>query len=183
MKTQKIVHYKISVRTTFMADHPRAGQPTDFVDKIIQAIIANVIQKAVKGNILKYFEDSKITTIRENYALWEKRMQKVKAGKAVIDLYYWEKPGGYYTKDNKQIVFATLDKDSGCGLQRLILKPKCVLSDSIELFSIDQNFYNPLNMAFLAKNDGLTYEDFKAWFKRYDLSKPMAIIHFTPFRY
>ncbi len=35
----------------------------------------------------------------------------------------------------------------------------------------------------LARNDGLSLEDWEAWFKDYDLSKPMAIIHFTPFRY
>ena len=35
----------------------------------------------------------------------------------------------------------------------------------------------------LAKNDGLSLDDFKAWFKSYDLSQPMAIIHFTSFRY
>lgn len=35
----------------------------------------------------------------------------------------------------------------------------------------------------LAKNDGLSLEDFKAWFKNYDLSEPLAIIQFTKFRY
>jgi len=35
----------------------------------------------------------------------------------------------------------------------------------------------------LAKNDGLSLQDFKDWFKGYDFSKPMAIIHFTRFRY
>jgi hypothetical protein len=35
----------------------------------------------------------------------------------------------------------------------------------------------------LSKNDGLSLPDFKAWFKNYDLSEPMAIIHFTKFRY
>ena len=35
----------------------------------------------------------------------------------------------------------------------------------------------------LAKNDGLTLPDFKEWFYKYDLSTPMAIIHFTKFRY
>ena len=35
----------------------------------------------------------------------------------------------------------------------------------------------------LAKNDGLSLEEFKEWFKGYDLSQPMAIIHFTRFRY
>jgi len=35
----------------------------------------------------------------------------------------------------------------------------------------------------LAANDGLLTEDWYRWFKKYDLSKPMAVIHFTSFRY
>ena len=37
----------------------------------------------------------------------------------------------------------------------------------------------------LAENDGLTLADWEAWFSnpKYDLSEPMAIIHFTKFRY
>jgi len=32
-------------------------------------------------------------------------------------------------------------------------------------------------------NDGLSFDDWLDWFKDYDLTKPMAIIHFTPMRY
>ena len=32
-------------------------------------------------------------------------------------------------------------------------------------------------------NDGLSFEDWEDWFRGYDLSKPLAIIHFTKFRY
>ena len=41
------------------------------------------------------------------------------------------------------------------------------------------------NIFMLAENDGLTFADWKAWFSnpKYDLSEPMAIIHFTKFRY
>ncbi|MGJ0538292.1 hypothetical protein, partial [Enterococcus faecium] len=35
----------------------------------------------------------------------------------------------------------------------------------------------------IARNDGLSIDDWEAWFRNYDLSKPMAIIHFTKFRY
>lgn len=35
----------------------------------------------------------------------------------------------------------------------------------------------------LAHNDGLSTDDFKEWFRGYDLSQPLAIIHFTKFRY
>jgi hypothetical protein len=40
-----------------------------------------------------------------------------------------------------------------------------------------------LQVPIIAKNDGLTKEDFTAWFKPYNLSEPMAILHFTNFRY
>ena len=32
-------------------------------------------------------------------------------------------------------------------------------------------------------NDGLSLDDWFSWFNDYNLSKPMAIIHFTNFRY
>ena len=35
----------------------------------------------------------------------------------------------------------------------------------------------------IALNDGLSFEDWENWFKNYDLAQPMAIIHFTKFRY
>ena len=38
-------------------------------------------------------------------------------------------------------------------------------------------------MVSLAKNDGLSLNDWVYWFGGYDLSEPMAIIHFTKFRY
>lgn len=33
------------------------------------------------------------------------------------------------------------------------------------------------------ENDGLSLADWCDWFRHYDLSKPMAIINFTKFRY
>ena len=35
------------------------------------------------------------------------------------------------------------------------------------------------NIEDLAKHDGLSFEDWREWFKGYDLSEPLAIIHFT----
>ena len=48
--------------------------------------------------------------------------------------------------------------------------------------------FSPLNgqrieLPLLAKNDGLSFNDWFYWFEKYDLSKPLAIIHFTKFRY
>ena len=35
----------------------------------------------------------------------------------------------------------------------------------------------------LAHNDGLSEVDWRNWFERYDLTEPLAVIHFTKFRY
>lgn len=96
-------------------------------------------------------------------------------GKAVLSLRYWS--GKPYR--SKQVEFTVLDKDSGVGTQKLIwtednsmnLRPR--IYDSCEIIGEDE----------LAKNDGLSIDDLKDWFKNYDLSKPMAIIQFTEFRY
>lgn len=117
----------------------------------------------------------KLHTIRANYPLWEKRMKEVQEGRAVIELFYWsDKP-----YRSKQIVFATLDKDSGCGVQKL--------TSCSDLFGMAQCRIDNSTQAdfrgMLSKNDGLSLEDFKAWFKNYDLSEPLAIIQFTKFRY
>jgi hypothetical protein len=176
MKTQKIVHYKIMVSTVFPAGHPRKGQRTYFKDKIELALgkfVACDIIEHDKPGIIHL--EPKLHTIRNNYPLWVERIKKVHAGKAVIDLCYWKLPGGRFTPGNEAIPFATLDKDSGFGVQELRWLTTCTaqIRDNAQLINDIQ----------LAKNDGLSIDDFKAWFKGYDLSKSMAIIQFTTFRY
>ncbi|MEA4975972.1 MAG: hypothetical protein VB046_09580 [Paludibacter sp.] len=174
----KLTHYKIPVSPRFLSGHPRAGEKTDFVEKIVN-------NKSIWGGLestrlLSQEEFGvKIHTIRKNYPLWKKRMQKVYDGRAVIDLCYWAKPGGRFTPGNELITFATLDKDSGCGVQKIIFKDNFVCA-AIET-SYAANLVVPASI--ISVNDGLSLEDLEAWFKGYDLSEPMAIIHFTKFRY
>lgn len=167
MKPEKIKRYRLGVSRNFPTTHPRKGDPTQFEAKI---------QFALHNN--KFWQ--KLHTIRANYPLWEKRMKEVKAGRAVIELFYWEdKP-----YRSKQIVFAVLDKDSGCGVQELDMS--IFLSHSMGFVNFKELTFSgakEIDIKTLAKNDGLSLEDFKAWFKKYDLSQPMAIIHFTSFRY
>lgn len=169
MKIQKIKRYRLPVGKTFPATHPRKGEETFFVEKI-----ENNENLSCMSAITRIFSATefgvKIHTIRSNYPLWEKRMQEVQEGRAVIELFYWDdKP-----YRSKQIVFATLDKDSGCGVQKLFC---------------DDYLYSALidgkrcSFDSIPENDGLSHQDFESWFKGYDLSKPMAIIHFTKFRY
>jgi hypothetical protein len=108
-------------------------------------------------------------------------MKKVQEGKAVIDLFYWELPGGRWTKDNQQIVFATLDKDSGCGMQEIVFLNNDITQANIQNTELDE--FECEDYEYIAQNDGLSVKEFKSWFKGYDLSKPLAIIQFTKFRY
>ena len=96
----------------------------------------------------------------------------------MLSLRYWQDERGRSVKGNKQVEFAVLDKDSGVGVQMLTF-------DEGSLMQTYANINNDYNVRIwdLAKNDGLSIDDFKDWFKNYDLSKPMAIIQFTEFRY
>ena len=40
-----------------------------------------------------------------------------------------------------------------------------------------------IHLTELAQNDGLEFNDFLSWFEDSDLTEPLAIIHFTKFRY
>lgn len=163
MKTEKIKRYRLGVSTKFPKTHPRAGQSTYFKEQI-------------NGSFPYGTPDSrrKIHTIRSNYQLWEKRMQEVQEGRAIIELFYWaDKP-----YRSKQIVFATLDKDSGCGIQKIEFN-----NNEINEPLVGRYLLRKIDIAHISQNDGLSFQDFKDWFKSYDLSKPMAIIHFTEFRY
>jgi LysM repeat protein len=40
-----------------------------------------------------------------------------------------------------------------------------------------------LTLKQIAENDGLTVEDWKAWFTGMSFAEPLPIIHFTKFRY
>jgi hypothetical protein len=177
MKTKT---YVITVSRTFPKTHARAGENTYFVQKIRNALHdykeSSVDCYDENGNeTCVLIRERKIHTIRGNYELWEKRMAEVQKGNAVISLRYWS--GKPY--NSKQVEICQLDKGSGCGVQELSFL-NSNFSDPIVL----QSKHNPhLTRDMLAINDGLSLDDFKEWFKGYDLSKPMAIIHFTNFRY
>ena len=153
----------LTVSRTFPKTHKRAGEETDFVINLFHAINPVVYSDSV---------DKKIHTIRSNYPLWEKRIKEVQEGKAILSLRYWSgKP--YHSK---QVEFAQLDKDSGCGVQSIQMTPFG--------WVVNSSYSDPTSNE-LAKNDGLSLDDFYEWFRgktTIDM-EPMAIIHFTGFRY
>lgn len=163
--------YVLTVSRSFPSGHKRAGDHTFFVEKI--SIEEGGLRAIYKNEDIS----PKIHTIRANFQLWKKRFDEIEAGRACLSLRYWE--GKPYR--SKQVEFLRLTRDDGIGLQELHfvsgdIDYPCV---SPEKISAVDDLLTPI----IARNDGLPLDDFKDWFKGYDLSGSLAIIHFTNFRY
>ncbi len=151
--------YVITVSRNFPNEHERKGEETKFIESIESKI--------------------KIHTIRGSFELWKKRFHEIEKGNAYISLRYWS--GTPYK--SKQIEFKRLTKDDGIGIELLVFDEK--LATPFPNIISKEKIYVPRisNVDELASNDGLSSKDFKEWFKGYDLTKPMTVIHFTKFRY
>jgi hypothetical protein len=149
--------YVIIISEKFPAYHPKAGQPTDY------------------PRAIKHYD--KIHTIRGNYALWEKRFKKIEQGIAQLSLRIWE---GRPRQSNQLEIFR-YDRTHKIGIEKLVIQPDCFQGEPLP--AISEQFFHPRILRKIAKNDGLTYDDFQAWFKPYNKREEMAIIHFTHFRY
>jgi hypothetical protein len=148
--------YVIILSKHFLANHKRAGEETHFKEKFLNG--------------------AKLHTIRANYPLWERRIKEVQAGNAVLSVRQWT--GKPYR--SKQVEIARLTAKDGVGIQKLSFDKDKDGVSSFKFFDIDGRCFDRKT---LANNDGLSLEDWEEWFRGYDLSKPLAIIHFTKFRY
>lgn len=157
--------YRLPLSRVFPAAHPREGEETNFFNKIQFTRNALNSESPVLGQY-----DIKLHTIRKNVEYWSKRIDEILKGNAVLEVYEWT--GAPYKSKAKTLF--TLDKDSGIGYQKLELTP---------LGWFINDYDSDVDSQTLAKNDGLSYEDFKNWFKKVKLNEPMIIIHFTSFRY
>ena len=154
--------YVITLSRHFLTNHKRAGEETHFKEKFL-----------LGQGLTDYDTPSlaKIHTIRANYPLWEKRIKEVQEGRAALSIRQWT--GKPYR--SKQVEIATLTAENGVGVQKLEF-----YNNTLGLCHIGIVYQRKYE---LAHNDGLSFEDWEEWFKGYDLSEPMAIIHFTKFRY
>jgi hypothetical protein len=111
----------------------------------------------------------KLHTIRANYDLWKKRIDEVNAGTAMLSVREWSgKP--YQTK---QVELFQFTAENWIGIQKLEnphTRVGAIIDDQLN------------SWADVANNDGLSFEDFCDWFKSAK-NEPMAVIHFTEFRY
>jgi hypothetical protein len=162
--------FVLMISRQFPSTHKRKGEETEFSINIIHAITPAPFIETV---------DKKLHTIRANYEFWEKRIKQVQEGKAILSLRFWS--GKPY--NSKQVEICQLDKDSGIGVQQIGFFRNEAFHPLLYLNNIKGINEKSMNAYLLAENDGLPIEDFAEWFKNYDLSKSMAIIHFTKFRY
>lgn len=146
--------YVIILSKVFPTTHPRKGENTRFFNPLKMSL-------------------QKLHTIRSNYPLWKARFEKIEAGKACLSVRFWEdKP-----YRSKQVELARLTAEDGIGLQMLSFAPFYTLTVPF----VDSHRIAPDT---LAANDGLSLQDWRDWFLgTADLTSPLAIIHFTKFRY
>lgn len=154
---KKLKTYVITVSEKFPKTHPKKGEPTNFPLSI------------------KHYD--KVHTIRGNYPLWKKRFEQIDKGEAILSVRIWT--GKPY--QSKQAEIFKYDKTRGIGLEIVNhlddLGFACIAKES-------SYHYTRTPTSELAKNDGLSLEDFKDWFGHNDLNnKQRVIIHFTDFRY
>lgn len=157
--------YVLTLSKVFPAYHSRKGEPTNFKEAFKAGQVFN------RGGESLY-PHPKIHTIRSNFALWEKRFKEIEKGEAILSIRQWSgKP--YHSK---QEIICNLTNTDGIGLQKLyvagcaVIHPKFVDGCSVKCWD-------------LASNDGLSVLDWMNWFKNYNLVEPLAVIHFTKFRY
>ena len=147
--------YVITLSKFFPAKHPKKGRRTQFFIKFLDGLCGSPHWK-------------KVHTIRANYELWRKRFKKIENGEACLSVREWT--GKPYVSPQREI--ARLTREDGIGLQCCWLNCRTIIIDG-----------HPIDPETVAWRDGLTLEDWEAWFKNYDKSKPLAVIQFTKFRY
>lgn len=175
--------YVIILSKQFPQGHRHSGMPTRFRCAYLQGrelcsdciTQCNYDEDAIQRmgrtcsrNLWKY---RKIHTIRANYALWEKRIREIERAEACLSIRQWS--GKPYR--SPQIEIGRLTRTDGVGIQKLeIYSPFAIIIDSM--------LHTPELEQELAHNDGLSIGDWRSWFRDED-NQPMAIIHFTDFRY
>lgn len=157
--------YVLMLSQVFPADHPRAGEPTYFEEKVLCGL-------GKSGGF-----EPKIHTMRSNYQYWKDRFDLIDKGEACLSIRKWS--GKPYR--SKTIEIARLTKEDGIGLQKANIRidkeygvPELFLENGIRTSAWG---------GLIATRDGLTPRDWCSWFQNHDPFKPIAIIQFTKFRY
>ena len=171
--------YVLTLSRHFLANHKRAWEETHLKEKFLlgQGCPDCASPQDLSGinisdcnSCVRAYSLPKLHAVRANYPLWAKRIKEVQAGRAVLSVRQWT--GKPYAGQQEEI--AKLTAADGIGIQRLdifdLMRP--VKVDGRLVYLMD-----------LAHNDGLSFSDWYDRFRLANVKKPMAIIHFTKFRY
>lgn len=153
----KLKTYVLTVSEYFPVTHSKRGTPTGF---------AFAIEIGCKKH-----------TIRANYSLWKKRLDEVMDDKAILSVRYWS--GKPY--NSKQVTVKNFVATDGVGIEKIEFLKDGDGVPALKYPTVNNRQNPPIWL--IAENDWLPFIDFKEWFKNYDLTQPMAIIHFSRFRY
>lgn len=173
--------YVITLSQVFPTGHSQSGNETNFKFEFLlgqhcpdcemkQDLSGEEISRC--NSCVRACLRPKLHTIRANYPMWEKRIGEVQSRQAVLSVRQWT--GKPYR--SPQVEVAKLTSEDGVGIQKL------AFCGELSRFKIENGINIPITEE-LAQNDGLSLENWIEWFKGYDLNQPMAIIHFTKFRY
>ena len=177
--------YVLTISKAFAKKHSNRIYPTYFKERFFlgQGWPDCVIPQDLSGENISNCNSCvracflvKLHTIRANYPLWEKRIKEIQTGNAVLSIRQWS--GKPYR--SKQVEIARLTAEDGVGIQKLSFDKDRDGVSSLKFFDINEKY---IDWEILANNDGLSKEYWQEWIRGYDLSKPLAIIHFTKFRY
>lgn len=153
-EAKNLVKYSVKIAKHFPVGHYKAGELTNFKEKILAM--------------------EKIHTIRKNYAWWKKRFEKLNNEKAILIGDEWMgRP--YYS--GKNVLFLAPSPALQC---LRFCSNGDILIDG-ELWFKAENMETGVRI--LAHNDGLTRNEFKHWFvdKKTGLlpvDQDLALIHF-----
>lgn len=157
VKLKKKATYVITLSKVFPGTHPKKGEPTYFREKLLKKL--------------------KLHTIRGNYDLWSKRIDKINKGQAILSVRQWEgKP--YNSKCGSKQEIARFEK---VGYQKINIRhfdhPLAKMTNT-EVGEEKKS----IRIHKLSENDGFNdQKDFIDWFPKELIGG--IIIHFTDFRY
>lgn len=137
----------------------RGGEQTEFAEKLRQG--------------------EKIHTIRKNFDLWKVNAEKMESGRYYISIRQWS--GRPYKSPQVEIA----QRHNPIGVQPIELYYHA--DNGTITAKIDGREWFDADCYTIARNDGLSTEDFKEWFFGKDPKEDKVftgvIIHFTDFRY
>lgn len=176
MEKKKVI---LTLCRVFPVTHSKKGQPTMFREKLLNQIKGydchSVAVYDKEGNkSVMAISDRKIHTIRGNKkGVWDERYKGISSGRKFLSIREWM--GRPYNSEQKEIA-----QLPNIGLQHVTMTYGS--DDAYPQIWIDDKLV-PIQE--VAKNDGLSVEDFVEWFFGNNKGNTFegVVIHFTDFRY